>query len=262
MDYVDGMPIERFCDQHKLSVAERLNLVLQLADAVQYLHDNAIVHRDLKPSNVLVDKDGRVRLLDFGIAKVLSLFSAAGNVADGPTLIMTPGYASPEQLSGQPATKASDQYSLAVILYLLLTGQSPYVTAEGSPNLTAQLAGAAPPAPSQNLKNTELRTSQTEREFRKRVVGDLDRIVLKALQADPPRRYESVAAFARDLRNYLGGMPVTARPDRRTLPAEPPAWPQQGGGRAGAAAHAAGGRRRGAGRDVLCAGHTDRGQAV
>lgn len=212
MDYVDGMPLEEFCDKHRFSVAARLNLVLQLCDAVQYLHDNAVIHRDLKPGNVLVDKDGRAKLLDFGIAKIVTPMARA----DGPTMIMTPGYASPEQLAGQPASRASDQYSLGVILYRLLTGRSPFDSADGTHNMKAQVSGATPPPPSTNLVNTAQRSEQTEREFKRRVEGDLDRIVLKALHPDPARRYESVGALAHDIRNYLAGQPVTARPDSLT----------------------------------------------
>jgi serine/threonine protein kinase len=214
MDYVDGVPIEKFCDEHKFSVTARVNLVLQLCDAVAYLHDNSIIHRDLKPSNVMVDREGRAKLLDFGIAKVLSLLPVmGGSSADGPTMIMTPGFASPEQLSGKPATKASDQYALAIILYQLLTGKSPFISESGDQNMFAQLSDTPVPPPSTNLVNVGTRTIETEREFRRRVVGDLDRIVLKALHPDSTRRYDSVAHLARDLRNYLEGLPVTARPE-------------------------------------------------
>jgi len=214
MDYVDGVPIEKFCDEHKFSVTARVNLVLQLCDAVAYLHDNSIIHRDLKPSNVMVDREGRAKLLDFGIAKVLSLLPVmGGSSADGPTMIMTPGFASPEQLSGKPATKASDQYALAIILYQLLTGKSPFISESGDQNMFAQLSDTPVPPPSTNLVNIGTRTIETEREFRRRVVGDLDRIVLKALHPDSTRRYDSVAHLARDLRNYLEGLPVTARPE-------------------------------------------------
>jgi serine/threonine protein kinase len=214
MDYVDGVPIEKFCDEHKFSVTARVNLVLQLCDAVAYLHDNSIIHRDLKPSNVMVDREGRAKLLDFGIAKVLSLLPLmGGSSADGPTMIMTPGFASPEQLSGKPATKASDQYALAIILYQLLTGKSPFISDSGDQNMFAQLSDTPVPPPSTNLVNLGTRTIETEREFRRRVVGDLDRIVLKALHSDSTRRYDSVAHLARDLRNYLEGLPVTARPE-------------------------------------------------
>jgi predicted Ser/Thr protein kinase len=216
MEFVEGQQIDSYCDTHKCGLAERIRLFVQVLSAVQYLHDNNVIHRDLKPSNILVDKHGHAKLLDFGIAKIqgiAGLPSTREMMGAGPTMMMTPGYASPEQIEGKPATRSSDIYSLGVILYQILTGKAPFTTADNTPNLAAQLAGLEPPAPSTNLVDIEKRTSQTVNQFRKRLVGDLDRIVLMSLRRDPARRYASASHLADDLNRFLNGDPVMAQAD-------------------------------------------------
>ncbi len=209
MEYVEGKQIDGYCDDTKAGLADRIRLFQQVLSAVQYLHDNNVIHRDLKPGNILVDRHGHAKLLDFGIAKVQGLAGLAGTseMRGGPTLIMTPGYAAPEQLEGKAATKASDVYSLGIILYELITGKAPFVTADQTPNIAAQIAGVEPPLPSANLQNVEQRTSQTAQQYRKRLMGDLDRIVLMALRRDPARRYQTATQFSEDLSRFLNGQP-------------------------------------------------------
>ncbi|MBL8216839.1 MAG: protein kinase [Bryobacterales bacterium] len=209
MEYVEGKQIDGYCDDTKAGLADRIRLFQQVLSAVQYLHDNNVIHRDLKPGNILVDRHGHAKLLDFGIAKIQGLAGLAGTseMRGGPTLIMTPGYAAPEQLEGKAATKASDVYSLGIILYELITGKAPFVTADQTPNIAAQIAGVEPPLPSANLQNVEQRTSQTAQQYRKRLMGDLDRIVLMALRRDPARRYQTATQFSEDLSRFLNGQP-------------------------------------------------------
>ncbi len=210
MEYVDGLPIDEYCDRAGAGVTSRVQLFIQVCDAVDYLHDQAIVHRDLKPSNIMVTADGQVKLLDFGIAKVQTVGGMVAGHTDGqPTMMMTPGYASPEQLEGRTVTKSADIYSLGVILYKLLTGKAPFTKQDGNPDLAAQLSGQSPALPSRSI--TEKRTTENPAEFRRRVGGDLDRVVLMALERDPARRYQTVRQFSDDLRSYLAGRPVMAR---------------------------------------------------
>ncbi|MEO8381622.1 MAG: serine/threonine-protein kinase [Acidobacteriota bacterium] len=187
MEYVEGTPIDDFA--RALPVAEKLRLFLQLCDAVQYAHRSLVIHRDLKPANVLVTADGVVKLLDFGIAKL----QREAPPSDAPiTRLMTPQYASPEQLLGRAVTTSSDVYSLGVILFELLTGRRPF--------------------------DSETRTAETEvarpstRSGLKSLRGDLDTIVLAAMDVDPARRYGSAEKLGDDVRRYLSGHPVAARP--------------------------------------------------
>ncbi|MEZ5463926.1 MAG: serine/threonine-protein kinase [Lysobacteraceae bacterium] len=207
MEYVEGQTLTRHADAEKLGINARLALFDQLLDAVAYAHRHLVVHRDIKPENVLVDGDGNVKLLDFGIAK---LIEDEGALATPATMTvagaMTPVYASPEQLQGQAVSTQSDVYSLGVVLYELLSGQLPFAPEPGVTPLALQqricTTQAAPPS---RVARDDLP--------RRRLRGDLDRIVLKALRKEPPRRYVSVDALADDLRRHRKGMPVSARPD-------------------------------------------------
>jgi eukaryotic-like serine/threonine-protein kinase len=218
MELVEGQPITRYCDERRLSIEQRLALFETVADAVQHAHRKLIVHRDLKPSNILVTPDGSPKLLDFGIAKLLGPVDAD---TDAPTRTgirpMTPAYASPEQVRGETITTSSDVYQLGLLLYELLTGQRPAGRRSGSSpdveralernDLVQPSAAAARPTAPRGLGGP--------RSLRRRLRGDLDTIVLKALHADPERRYESVADLTGDIRRHLTGHPVRARPDAR-----------------------------------------------
>ncbi len=219
MERVDGVSIDSAVQG--LSLEARLALFLQLADAVAYAHRNLLVHRDLKPTNVLVDRDGQVKLLDFGIAKALDPVEAASEATQGAQRPYTPRYASPEQVRGEPASTATDVYSLGVLLYQLLTGQRPYGRDAQSPAEAARaVLEEAPTRPSAALTEASAR-SELDPDWikhRRRLAGDLDNMLLKALEKPIERRYASVDAFAADVRAYLDGRPVSAHaPDWRYL---------------------------------------------
>jgi serine/threonine-protein kinase len=212
MERVEGRPITAYCDDRGLSIESRLRVFLQVCDAAQHAHRNLVVHRDLKPSNILVEDSGQVKLLDFGIAKLL----AEGDDSAEPTRttmrVMTPEYAAPEQLRGDPVTTATDVYALGVLLYELLAGQRPYRVARGSvAGLEPQILGREPARPSDRA--TSGLPGIPAREVRRRLRGDLDRIALQALQKDPELRYPSPEALATDIRRHLAGLPVAARGD-------------------------------------------------
>jgi predicted Ser/Thr protein kinase len=211
MEYVDGSPIDDYCNRTAASIAARVAMIADACDAVDYLHAHAIAHRDIKPHNILVTVDGRVKLVDFGIAKVDTVdgLVATPSAPGEPTMIMTPGYASPEQLNGASSGKSGDIYSLAVVLYQLLTGRLPYADADGRPNVTAQRSGARPEPPSKAVQGGIRR--QTATDSRRVSVPDLDRIVLTALDQDPLQRYVSVRIFSDDLRRCLDNRPIHAR---------------------------------------------------
>jgi len=200
MELVSGAAIDGYCDEHDLDVRERVKIFLQVCAAVSYAHQHLVVHRDLKPNNILVTTDGSVKLLDFGIAKLLEPEADTVQVVDGTVTTlraMTLEYASPEQVAGGSVTTASDVYSLGVVLYRLLTGKSPYGARTNDAERVAEILSDTTPT----------RPSQVQR----KIGGDLDNILLMALRKEPQRRYGSVEQFANDLRNYLAGMPVHAR---------------------------------------------------
>ncbi len=216
MEYVEGLPIDRYCDERRLTIAERIELFRTVCHAVHYAHQSLVVHRDLKPSNILVTADGQVKLLDFGIAKLLEENASLG-VAEPRTglLMLTPEYASPEQVRGEPVTTASDVYSLGVVLYQLLTGRRPYrIASRSAADIERIVCHAAPERPSAAIDQmaAQARDSSLDR-LRRRVRGDLDTIVLKALSKEPVRRYLSAAQLSDDLRRHLVRLPVLARGD-------------------------------------------------
>jgi tetratricopeptide (TPR) repeat protein len=208
LEHVDGQPIDQYCEQHRLDLGARLRLFLEVLDAVAHAHANLIVHRDLKPSNVLVDRDGRVKLLDFGIAKLLEDEARRGSATqltrEGEAAL-TPEYAAPEQVTGAPVTTATDVYALGVVLYVLLTGEHPAESAVRSPmELMKSIVETEARRPSEVVPPGPRR-----RQLR----GDLDTIVGKALKKDPAARYASVTALGDDLRRSLRHEPIGARPD-------------------------------------------------
>ncbi len=223
MEYVEGEPIDRYATARNLSLRERLELFRTVCSAVTHAHRALIVHRDLKPGNILVTREGNVRLLDFGIAKVLDPEGApdGGHTATGARL-MTPRYASPEQIRGEPTTTATDVYSLGVVLYELLTGRSPFRTDQPAAALERDICDTPPVRPSTAVRSaapaddagtpTRL-TAADSQKLSRRLNGDLDVIVLKALRKEPARRYGSVEHLSEDIRRHVAGLPVLARPD-------------------------------------------------
>jgi serine/threonine protein kinase len=209
MEYIEGNPIDVYCDVRQLGVTERIDLFRDLCAAVHYVHQHLMVHGDLKGGNVLVTEQGVVKLLDFGIAKLLGPSPSAVREATG-FLALTPEYASPEQVRGEPITTASDIYSLGVLLYRLLSGALPYeATGSTTWQLAKQICEHDPRPPSVTAQEATTGYGR----FAKTLRGDLDNIVLKALKKAPDERYPSAEQFAEDLRRYLRGFPVAARPD-------------------------------------------------
>lgn len=216
MEFVEGVSIDRYCDQNDLGTDDRLRLFLQVCDALQYAHQHLIVHRDIKPSNILVTKDGTPKLLDFGIAKLLDPEGRPGerlSVTHPDARPMTPMYASPEQVRGDPVTTSSDIYSAGILLYQLLTGNLPYKFNSGTAaGIERTICDTAPTRPSEVELQRESVIESGEK-IRRKLRGDIDMILLMALRKEPERRYHSVALFAQDIRHYLNGLPVIAHSD-------------------------------------------------
>ena len=225
MEYVEGRPLLEYCDEQGVSNEGRLTLFRTVCSAVQHAHQNLIIHRDLKPNNILVTSDGNPKLLDFGIAKVFHPHAetAVHEATVTELRVMTPEYASPEQITGQPVTTASDIYSLGVIFYQLLTGQRPYRFRSHLPqDIAKAICETEPEKPSAALRSRSLengsgqpkqnQTRQVEVGNR-HLRGDLDNIALMALRKEPQRRYATVEQFSEDIRRHLQGLPVIARRD-------------------------------------------------
>jgi eukaryotic-like serine/threonine-protein kinase len=257
MEYVEGLPIDDYCNRHRLDIAQRLDLFREVCAAVDFAHRNLIVHRDLKPSNILVTAEGKPKLLDFGISKILSKEFEQMNSATITKLgVMTPSYASPEQIQSKSVTTATDIYSLGVILYELLSGHRPFENKEDNLKEICQaIIETDPPLPSAMietatdrmkslmkaetvvkpeanfplLKNKNFETDagrmrhtnpQTVNLSSNSLRGDLDNIILKALRKEPERRYSSAGNLSEDLKRHLRGLPVTARPNTLSYRAE------------------------------------------
>jgi hypothetical protein len=236
MEYVDGRPIDRYCDEERLTVEARLDLFLQVARVVEDAHRNLIVHRDIKPSNILVTAEGHAKLLDFGIAKLLDPeATSAGEapVSGSAIRLMTPAYASPEQVRGNPVTTASDTYQLGLLLYILLTGRFPYDLGDGDPAermraivqrepVRPSVAASSPegwPPPGHDPRTPgEIAYDRgiTPAKLRSILSGDLDAILCRALGKEPETRYGSVSQLIEDIERYKAGRTVTARPDTWT----------------------------------------------
>ena len=233
MEYVDGERIDAYCDRNRLSVPERLQLFLKVCSAVQYAHQRNVIHRDLKPGNILITSEGNPKLLDFGVAKLLGqkLFAPSSGATTTGLWLMTPEYASPEQVCGRPISVSTDIYSLGVLLYELLSGHHPYRNRDRLPHEILQAICEAEPvkpsvmagtmevdSPSENAAGgnsaalVTLRRVQPQR-LRSQLAGDLDNVILMAMRRDLQRRYDSVEKFVQDINHCLEKRPVTATGD-------------------------------------------------
>jgi serine/threonine protein kinase len=216
MEYVSGEPINAYCDANALPAAERLKLFRKVCAAVIYAHQNLVIHRDLKPSNILVTEEGEPKLLDFGIAKLLSTGDELFTQTIPALRVMTPEYASPEQVKGDKIMTTSDVYSLGVLLYELLTGQRPYRLKTRKPEEIARAITEQEPERPSTAITKGVGNSKNQTPNPKSLRGDLDNIVLMAMRKQPARRYASVGQFSEDIRRHLTGLPVVAREDTVT----------------------------------------------
>jgi serine/threonine protein kinase/TolA-binding protein len=231
MEYVEGKPLDQYCDENRLDLRKRLKLFIDICAAVQYAHQNLIIHRDLKPANILVTADGTAKLLDFGIAKLLHHGNSSNTASELTRMnerLLTPEYASPEQIIGGAVTTATDVYSLGIVLYRLLSGLRPYDLSGATSQLEMErsICVADPPRPSSNVLRA-MQSPPAEGEqaiaalaiargvsperLRRRLVGDLDAIVMRALRKEPQHRYTSVERLVADINHYLDNEPVQAR---------------------------------------------------
>ncbi|MGA7415587.1 MAG: serine/threonine-protein kinase, partial [Bryobacteraceae bacterium] len=211
MEYVDGIPINKYCEGR--SIEERLRLFRTVCNAVEYAHANLVVHRDIKPLNILVTADGTPKLLDFGIAKLLDpnfTGAPAGQRTYATDRLMTPEYASPEQILGEPVTTATDVYALGTLLYELLAGAQPFGAQKLSPLAFARYITEVDPEPPSAAAARNVQIPVTDA---RRMRGDLDNVVRTAMRKEPARRYASVAQFAADIEAYVEGYPLLASAD-------------------------------------------------
>jgi eukaryotic-like serine/threonine-protein kinase len=218
MEYVEGVPLTKYCAQHRSTIAERLKLFREVCQAVVYAHQHAVIHRDLKPSNILVREDGAVRLLDFGIAKQMEVLGGSVEQTMTGLRLMTPAYASPEQIRGEQVGIQTDVYSLGVVLYELLCGQLPFDLSTRTPAQAERILNEQEPErPSSKASRPAEQPQAAEpnpTEASKSEWSDLDVLCLTAMHKDPGRRYASAEALLRDVDHYLKGEPLEARPDR------------------------------------------------
>jgi serine/threonine protein kinase len=252
MEYVDGVPIDRYCDEHELTISARVKLFQQVCAAVEYAHQRSVVHRDLKPTNILVTNEGTVKLLDFGIAKLLhSTGEDTLYLTRSGLHLMTPEYASPEQVRGATVTTGTDVYALGVILYELLTGHRPYrIRTKVLHELARIICEEQPTRPSSVIMQTDAAQERratpsptpesvsrlrqtTPVRLKWRLLGSMDSIVLKCLRKEPSRRYASAAELSEDLNRYLSGLSVSASTGRWShwtgnLIRRAPAWVAMG----------------------------------
>jgi len=225
MEYVEGEPIDEYCDKNNLTVEERLKIFITVCSAIQYAHHNLVIHRDIKPSNIMIKKDGTVKLLDFGIAKVLSedTLNEGENLTQTGLHVMTPEYASPEQIKSEHITTSTDIYSLGLVLYELLTGEKVHKIKNYSPlEMEKAICYTQPQKPSSTIKSVQtkdklkadqisIKRNTLPDKLKKKLSGDLDNICLTALRKEPENRYSSVELFRQDIENFLQERPVTAR---------------------------------------------------
>ncbi|HLM02338.1 MAG TPA: protein kinase [Pyrinomonadaceae bacterium] len=221
MEYVEGTKITIYCEKNKLDLAERLRLIAKVCSAIDYAHKQQVVHRDIKPGNILVTNDGQVKLLDFGIAKFLDPEKSGDDTLDSMTgrMMMTPEYASPEQVRGLPATPAGDIYSLGILLYQLVTGEHPFQKQKSAAihELARAICEDTPVPPSSVIKGEKAGDENGHG-----INSDLDAVILKTLRKNAGERYASAAELAVDIENYLHGRPVNAAPLVQTPAAPPP----------------------------------------